>query len=42
MDWEGHLQIVQNLLPVFRESGSINYLRHASLYVEKMRKLPIN
>ena len=24
-DWEGHLQTVQKLLPVFRESDSINY-----------------
>ena len=40
-DWEGHLKTVQKLLPVFRESDSINYLRYASFYVEKMRKLPI-
>ena len=40
-DWEGHLQTVQKLLPVFRESDSINYLRYASFYVEKMRKMPI-
>ena len=26
-DWEGHLQTVQKLFPVFRESDSINYLR---------------
>ena len=38
---EGHLQTVQKLLPVFRESDSINYLRCVSFYVEKMRKLPI-
>ena len=25
-DWEGHLLAVQNLLPIFRESDSINYL----------------
>ena len=40
-DWEGHLQTVQKPVPVFREIGSINYLRYASFYVEKMRKLPI-
>ena len=40
-DWEGHLQIVQKLLPVFRESDSINYLRYESFYIEKMPKLPI-
>ena len=36
-DWEGHLQEVQDLLPIFRECDSINYLRYASWYVEKMR-----
>ena len=25
-DWQAHLQAMQNLLPVFREYGSINYL----------------
>ena len=39
-DWEGHLQTVQKLLPIFRESDSINYLKYASFYIEKMRKLP--
>ena len=39
-DWEGHLLAVQNLLPVFGECGSINYLRYASWYLEKMRRLP--
>ena len=31
---------MQNLLPVFRECDSINYLRYASWYVEKIGKLP--
>ena len=35
-DWEGHLQTVQKLLPVFRVSDSVNYLRYASFYVGKM------
>ena len=39
-DWQVHLQAMQNLLPVFRECDSINYLRYAFWYVEKMRKLP--
>ena len=39
-DWKAHLQTMQNLLPVCRECDSINYLRYASWYVEKMRKLP--
>ena len=29
-DWEGHLQAVQDLLPVFCESDSFNYLRYGS------------
>ena len=39
-DWQAHLQAMQNLLPGFRECDSIKYLRYASWYVEKMRKLP--
>ena len=31
--WNGHLQAVQDLLPLFRECESINYLRYASLYL---------
>ena len=27
-DWEGHLQAVQDLLPIFCESDSINDLRY--------------
>ena len=38
-DWEGHLQAVQDLLPVFCEADCINYLRYATCYLEKMRKL---
>ena len=25
-NWEGHLQVIQRLLPIFLMSGSINYL----------------
>ena len=39
-DWQGHLQTVQELLPVFLECDSINYLRYALFYLETMRKLP--
>ena len=39
-DWQGHLQTVQELLPVFLECDSINYLRYASFYLETTRKLP--
>ena len=37
-NWEGHLQVIQILLPFFM-SGSINYLRYGSRYLEKIRKL---
>ena len=39
-DWHGHLRAVTNLLPLFAECDSINYLRYGSLYLECMRKLP--
>ena len=29
-DWQGHLQTVQDLLPIFRECDSLNYLRYGS------------
>ena len=39
-DWEGHLQAIQDLLPIFCESGSFNYQRYGSIYLALMRKLP--
>ena len=39
-DWEAHLQAIQDLVPVFHVSGSINYLRYASWYLEMKRNLP--
>ena len=39
-NWHGHLQAVQDLLPIFREADCIDYLRYASCYLEKMRMLP--
>ena len=39
-NWNTHLCTVQGLLPLFRAATSINYLRCASWYLEKMRKLP--
>ena len=39
-DWEGHLDAVENLLPIFRGCDSINYLRYATFYLETMRRLP--
>ena len=38
-NWEAHLQTVQNLLPIFRECDSLNYLRYGSWYLEKMGML---
>ena len=38
-NWEAHFHTIQRLLPVFCILGSINYLRYASWYLEKMRKL---
>ena len=38
-DWEGHLQAFQDLLPVFCEANCVNYLRYATWYLKKMRKL---
>ena len=38
-DWEGHLQAIQDLLPVFCEAGCINHLRYATWYLKKMRRL---
>ena len=35
-----NLRAVTNLLPLFAECDSINYLRYGSLYLECMRKLP--
>ena len=39
-DWEAHLLAIKNILPIFREFESINYLRYGSLYPENMRILP--
>ena len=35
-DWRGHLQSVQELLPVYRECDSLNYLRCGSWYLQKI------
>ena len=35
-DWETHLLLVQNILPIFREFDSINHLQYGSLYLENM------
>ena len=31
-NWHGHLQAVQDFLPIFREADCINYLQYASFY----------
>ena len=38
-DWEGHLQAIQDLLPVFCQADCISYLRYATWYLEKLRRL---
>ena len=38
-NWEDHLQAIQSI-PLFIESGSINYVRYASWYMEEMSNLP--
>lgn len=39
-DWEAHLLVAHNILPISREFDSINYLRYRSLHLENMRRLP--
>ena len=39
VDWEGHLQAIQDLLPVFCQANCINYLRYATWYLEKVQTL---
>ena len=39
-DWEKHSRTVEKLLPVFQQCDSMNYLRYASFYLDKMRQLP--
>ena len=41
-DWEAHLLAVQNILPIFREFDSINYLRYGSLYLKNFLKYTQN
>ena len=38
-DWEGHLQAIQDVLPVFCQAECINYLLYATWYLEKLRRL---
>ena len=38
-DWELHVSVTEMLLPVFTEFDSINYSKHASWYVEKIKTL---
>ena len=39
-DWERRLMIVEKLIPILEQRGSINYLRYVSFYLEMMPKLP--
>ena len=36
-NWKGHLQAIQDMIPVFCQTGSVNYQRYCSLYLEMMR-----
>ena len=36
-NWKGHLQAIQDMTPVFCQTGSVNYQRYCSLYLEMMR-----
>ena len=38
-EWESHLQVLQELLPVFCEAYCISCLRYATWYLEKMHRL---
>ena len=38
--WEGHLEAVENLLPIFRGCDSINYLHYATFCLESMLRIP--
>ena len=40
-NWDNHIQAVKDLLPIFIETDSINYLRYASWYFEIIRQLHI-
>ena len=39
-DWEKHLRTFEKLLPIFQQCDSINYLRYANFYLEKLRQIP--
>ena len=39
-NWKGHLQAIQNMIPVFCRTGSVNYQLYFSLYLELMQQLP--
>ena len=39
-NWSGHLQAVQDRLPILSQTGSISYTRYGSIYLEMMRQLP--
>ena len=38
-DWEGHLQVIQDLIPVFCPAECIDYLWYGTLYLEKFWRL---
>ena len=34
------MQAIQGMIPVFCQTGSVNYQRYCSLYLEMMEKIP--
>ena len=41
-NWDNHIQAVRDLLPIFIEADSINYMHDASWYLESTLQLYIN
>ena len=41
-NWDNHIQAVKDLLSIFTEADSINYLHYALWYFENIRKLHIS
>ena len=41
-NWELHVQSVEEFIPIFRAFDSINYLRYASWYLERIKRLELD
>ena len=40
-NWKLHVAVVEEIMPLFLEFDSINYLRNASWYIKKIKALEI-